>query len=128
MHEMKLAGARILVVEDEYYLADEASSILANMGAEIIGPVPTVEQANAMIAANPQIDGALLDVNLRGELVFDLADDLQARGVPFAFATGYDSDVLPLRFADRLVLGKPVRPEQLVETLEMLVAEARRRD
>ena len=83
-----LAGFRILVVEDEYYLADEARSILSGMGAEIIGPVPTIQQANAMLLNNAQIDGALLDVNLRGELVFDLADALQARGVPFAFATG----------------------------------------
>lgn len=117
-----LAGFRILVVEDEYYLADEARSILSGMGAEIIGPVPTIQQANAMLLNNAQIDGALLDVNLRGELVFDLADALQARGVPFAFATGYDSDVLPDRFADRLVLGKPVRPDLLVEAFQVMMA------
>lgn len=118
-----LAGSRILVVEDEYYLADEARSILSGMGAEIIGPVPTIQQANAMLLNNAQIDGALLDVNLRGELVFDLADALQARGVPFAFATGYDSDVLPDRFADRLVLGKPVRPDLLVEAFQAMMAK-----
>ncbi|MEG3084579.1 response regulator [Sphingomonas sp. PB2P12] len=128
MHEMPLAGARILVVEDEYYLAEEVSSILARIGAEILGPVPTVDQANALIAANPRIDGAVLDVNLRGELVFDLADALHARGVPFAFATGYDGDALPHRFADRVVLVKPVRPDALVEALGALVAETRSRE
>jgi CheY-like chemotaxis protein len=117
-----LQGSRILVVEDEYYLADEARMILSQVGADIIGPVPTVQQANAVLASNERIDGALLDVNLRGELVFELADALQARGIPFAFATGYDGDVLPDRFADRRVLGKPVRPEELIGAVEALVA------
>jgi CheY-like chemotaxis protein len=125
MTEQTLAGSRILVVEDEYYLADEARLILSHVGADIIGPVPTVAQAKAVMDANTRIDGALLDVNLRGELVFDLADALQARGIPFAFATGYDGDVLPDRFANRLVLSKPVRPELLIEAFRDLIAESR---
>ncbi|MEG3164798.1 response regulator [Sphingomonas sp. PB2P19] len=128
MIDQTLAGARILVVEDEYYLADEARQILSHVGADIIGPVPTVAQARAVMDANTRIDGALLDVNLRGELVFDLADALQARAIPFAFATGYDGNVLPDRFAERPVLNKPVRPEHLIDAFERLITEARARE
>jgi len=119
-----LAGLQILIVEDEYYLADEAREILSQMGAAILGPVPTVEQAHAMIIDTEKIDAALLDVNLRGELVFELADTLKERGVPFAFATGYDRDVLPDRFADRPVFGKPVRPDSLLEAFSELVGRS----
>lgn len=124
MTDQTLTGCRILVVEDEYYLADEASAILSQVGADIIGPVPTVQQAQAILDSDAKIDGALLDVNLRGELVFELADALRTRRVPFAFATGYDGDVLPDRFTDRLVLSKPVRPEQLIETFVELIGES----
>lgn len=124
MTDQTLTGCRILVVEDEYYLADEASAILSQVGADIVGPVPTVHQAQAILDTDAQIDGALLDVNLRGELVFELADALRNRRVPFAFATGYDGDVLPERFTDRLVLSKPVRPEQLIETFTALIGES----
>lgn len=127
MTDQILAGSQILVVEDEYYLADEARSTLADAGAVVVGPVPSLEEAKVALTANTRIDAALLDVNLRGELVFELADALQAQGVPFAFATGYDGEVLPSRFADRVVLGKPVRPDQLVEAFVHLIAQARHR-
>ena len=121
MTEQALTGSRVLVVEDEYYLADEARSILARAGAEIIGPVPTLTQSQAALDANSVIDVALLDVSLRGDMVYALADALEARGVPFAFATGYDVDILPDRFSDRTVLEKPVRPEQLIQTITNLM-------
>jgi CheY-like chemotaxis protein len=124
MTDQTLTGCHILVVEDEYYLADEASAILSQVGADIVGPVPTLRQAQAMLDTDTKIDGALLDVNLRGEQVFELADALHSRGVPFAFATGYDGDVLPDRFVDRVVLSKPVRPEQLIETFTELIGES----
>ena len=80
-----LAGSRILVVEDEYYLAEDARSILSEVGAEVLGPVPTVDEAKVLIEAAGRIDGVLLDANLRGEMAFDVADVLQARNIPFAF-------------------------------------------
>ena len=115
-----LSGSRILVVEDEYYLADDARATLSKAGAEVIGPVPTADEASALIEADGGIDGVLLDVNLRGEMAFDVADALQARGVPFAFVTGYDRVALPDRFAATPALAKPVRPEQLVNLFERL--------
>lgn len=119
-----LAGARILVVEDEYYLADDARSILLKAGAEIVGPAPTVDAATALVEADDRISSVLLDVNLRGQMAYDVADVLQARGIPFAFVTGYDSGALPERFSDAPVLKKPTGAEDLIGLFEMLTAGA----
>lgn len=120
-----LAGARILVVEDEYYLADDACSIFSQVGADVAGPVPTVDEATAKIESDERIDCVLLDVNLRGEMAFDLADMLKTRGVPFAFVTGYNRAALPDRFAATPALGKPVDPARLIKLFEKLTVAPR---
>ena len=124
MTDNSLAGSRVLVVEDEYYIADDVRSALIELGAEVLGPVPSVSEAQAFIGADLAIDCVLLDVNLRGELAFDMADALQERGIPFAFVTGYDREALPSRFSAVARLEKPVRSEQLTQVLRtMPVAE-----
>lgn len=115
MASRQLAGSRVLIVEDEYYLADDARSALSGVGAEVLGPVASVEEARALIQADARIDGVLLDVNLRGEMAFEVADTLASRGIPFAFVTGYDRAALPERFSATASLQKPVRTEQLVD-------------
>lgn len=123
-----LAGSRVLIVEDEYYLADDARSVLSSHGAEVLGPVATVAQAQAMIQAAPAIDGVLLDVNLRGEMAFTVADTLAARGIPFAFVTGYDGAALPARFAGAARLQKPVDPQELVTLVAGIARHAANAD
>jgi DNA-binding response OmpR family regulator len=104
-----LRNCRILVVEDEYMLADELQRELTRAGAVVVGPVPTVEMALDLLAREAALDGAVLDVNLGGELVYPLADALAGRKVPFIFVTGYDAQVLPPRFAHAARCEKPVR-------------------
>jgi CheY-like chemotaxis protein len=122
MVEQTLEGRRVLVVEDEYLLADDLTHALEQAGAAVLGPVPGIEEALALIAAETQIDAAVLDVNLRGEMVFPVADALVARGIPFAFATGYDEWALPDRFAAIPRLEKPFKPEKLALKLLPLVS------
>lgn len=110
----QLAGSRLLIVEDEFYLAHDARSVLSEAGAEVLGPVATVAEARALIEDDAAIDGVLLDVNLRGEMAYAIADDLQSRSIPFAFVTGYDQSALPERFARVTTLQKPVKPDQLL--------------
>ena len=62
--------------------------------ARVLGPVPDMARARSILAAE-RPDCALLDVNLKGQFVFELAEELRARGVPAIFATGYDVSVLP---------------------------------
>lgn len=126
MVSQQLAGSRVLIVEDEYFLADDAKSILSDVGAQVVGPVATVPDARALIEAEPALDGVLLDVNLRGEMAFELADTLQERGIPFAFVTGYDRAAMPERFADATSVTKPVGRDQLIELVEQLAGSNRR--
>ena len=125
MASNQLAGSRVLIVEDEYYLADDARSALSDIGAEVLGPVATVSEARTLIEADPAIDGVLLDVNLRGEMAFDVADTLHSRGIPFAFVTGYDRAALPDRFAGTARLQKPVDPQKLVDVFGRVVGLGR---
>ncbi|MBB2752892.1 UNVERIFIED_ORG: CRP-like cAMP-binding protein [Rhizobium aethiopicum] len=97
-----------LVVEDDYVLASDLTSKLTDVGINIIGPAPNVEQALKYIEDFSQIDVAVLDINLGGTMVFPVADELSRRNIPFFFATGYSREVVPPRFADRIFIEKPL--------------------
>lgn len=103
----------ILVVEDEYFLADDVARTLRRAGAAVVGPVARVVDAEALIAAGARIDAAVLDVNLTGEAVYAVADRLRGRGVPFVFATGYDADAIPDRYADAPRRQKPFEAAEI---------------
>ena len=112
-----LAGCRILVVEDEYFLADELKRAAKRLGAEVVGPAPTHEEALGLLDQSPSVDLAVLDINLRGETAYTVAEALEARGVPFVFATGYNPNTIPDRFARVPRWTKPVDPGDLLRSL-----------
>ena len=112
-----LKGRRLLVVEDEYLIAADLADVLTGQGANVIGPAGSIKDALDMLATERQLDGAILDINVRGERVYPVADALRARGVPFVFATGYDSWVIPDAFANVPRLEKPVRAAALARLL-----------
>jgi CheY-like chemotaxis protein len=116
-----LQERHILVVEDDFLLASELCRALAGSGATIVGPVATVPGALELIASAPAVEGAILDVNLRGQMVFPAADMLVRRGVPFLFATGYDETVLPPRFGNVPRLEKPITPAGAVRAIAGLI-------
>jgi CheY-like chemotaxis protein len=101
-------GLKILLVEDEYVIASDLKRILSNLGATILGPAPTIAAAEKILAANPQPDAAILDINVRGVLVYPIAEILVTRSVPFAFVTGYSFDIVPAEFASAPHCEKPV--------------------
>lgn len=107
----QLDGLNILVAEDEYMLADDLARALADAGARVLGPTGHMGSATIMAANEPKIDLAVLDINLRGDMVFPLADRLRERGVPLLFATGYDAAIIPERFRSVPRFEKPVPPE-----------------
>src|SRR3712207_9567412 len=84
-----LALRRVLIVEDEYFLADDMAKALEQLGAHVVGPVPTTDKALALLADEP-VDAAILDINPKGQMVFPVADALREEGVPLVFATGSD--------------------------------------
>jgi DNA-binding NtrC family response regulator len=102
-----LEGVRVLIVEDQYLIADEMSRAVAALGGAVVGPCPTVETAIARLDSEV-VGFALLDLNLRGEQVLPVADELSRRGIPFAFATGYEDWVIPAQYRQRPRIQKPV--------------------
>jgi CheY-like chemotaxis protein len=120
MLEPRLSGCRILVVEDEYLIADDITQALRGAGAEVLGPVATAADAAELIAGGGRIDAAILDINLRDGAVFPAADTLAERNIPFAFATGYEQWSLPERFQGRPIVEKPFKASNITALIEPL--------
>ena len=118
-----LRGLRVMVVEDDYYIAAEICGALRASGAEIVGPSPDISHA-LHLAKTERIDCAVLDINLHGDLAFVLADELQQRGTPSIFATGYDGSVLPREFSAHVRLEKPVNLSALLRTVQSLCSKS----
>jgi DNA-binding response OmpR family regulator len=114
--EREFAGRHILVVEDEFLISDEIALAFAHLGVETIGAY-TLEEGMELLESSAKVDGAVLDVNLQGKMVFPLADALQKRRVPFIFATGYDRDVIPERYQSVPCCEKPLDPKEVVQAL-----------
>ena len=123
MPEPLLSGHRILVVEDEYFLAEELATALRGAGASVVGPVASVAAAQTLLETGP-VDAAALDVNLGGDEVYPLADALATRGIPFLFTSGFDSTLLLKRFRSHLCFEKPVDIGQVLAALAKLVSES----
>jgi DNA-binding NtrC family response regulator len=121
-----LEGRRILVVEDEYYLADDIVRALRDCGAEIVGPVATLDQAEKLVSEGG-LDCAILDLNLRGEMSFPVADALTGSGIPFLIATGYDSAAIPERFSSVPRIQKPADARMLASLVPGAIADRQRR-
>jgi CheY-like chemotaxis protein len=118
----KLAGLRVLVVEDEMMVSMLIEDMLTDLGCTVVGPAARLDEAIDLAMAS-DLDCAVLDVNLGGQPIFPLADLLRERGKPFAFATGYgDAGV---REVDRgtPVLQKPFREGDLARVLGELRAK-----
>ena len=112
-----LSGRRILVVEDEFLFAVYYQELLEAEGAVVVGPAAAVKSAS-LLAAEEDLDGAILDINLGGKLSFPVADLLEARGIPFIFVSAYgDAFTRPRPHDGRRLLGKPVSADLLMATV-----------
>lgn len=112
-----LTGLRLLIVEDEYMVAEYISVLLENFGCNVAGPVATIEEAVAIVE-DGVLDGALLDANLDGDSSAPIALALHAASVPFVVVTGYGACDLAdeiLNCAPRIV--KPFKTAEFKETL-----------
>ncbi len=90
-------GAHILIVEDEYFLAEETRRSLEGAGAIVVGPVSHVNDA-LLLLEQERVDAAILDVHLGDELVFPLVEGLEERKIPFVFATGHDPALIHAKY------------------------------
>lgn len=117
MTNVEHPSPRVLVVEDEYIVASALARGLRVFGAAVVGPAATVANALALIEADSTLDGALVDINLRGIPAYDVVDALIAKRVPTVLTTGYESSVVPARYRGLVVLQKPFDPRDAMEAL-----------
>src|SRR6185312_9779897 len=116
---IELAGARVLLVEDEGLVALMIEDMLEELGLKVVASAAHVAKA-CEIATRASFDLALLDVNLAGEFVFPVARILRDRGIPFLFSTGYGGAPIDDEFRNEPSIGKPFSINQLSEKLRTL--------
>lgn len=111
-----LEGRRVLVVEDQYLVAEEMRRIVRGLGAEVIGPVARPAAALDILHEG-HIDLALLDINLGDDDVYAVAEELLRLKVPFLFATGCEPWVIPETFRDIPRIDKPLTSKTLSDAV-----------
>ena len=102
----RFAGKRILIVEDDWFLASDMVQQIEEVGGRILGPIADVETA-LQAADNEEFDAALLNMAIGKETSFPVADVLRRRQIPFAFASAYEVGAFPSRYADVPNISKP---------------------
>jgi DNA-binding response OmpR family regulator len=110
-------GAAVLIVEDDWLMAEALQMSVEHAGYVSLSPADSVDSALEAIDRE-SVDVALLDVNLGGELVFPVADKLASRGVPFVFVTAYPETAIPAEHRHRPLVSKPFRDSELLGGLE----------
>jgi DNA-binding response OmpR family regulator len=114
------AARRVLIVEDEFFVAVQIEAALQSSGYETVGPFTTLGIA-LQASRQERFDVALIDINLGGTPGYPIADDLLARGVPFLFLTGYSGNDLPEIYRPLPRLQKPFDPKAVVAALEQVL-------
>ena len=120
------AGCRILVVEDETFIAMLIEDVLKAIGCEVIGPTGKLETA-LQLASDGALDAAILDVSIRGGKIYPVADHLLAHDIPFILSSGYNDRALPENLRNKPRLIKPFTTAQLEEKIMYLCGEIAKR-
>jgi PAS domain S-box-containing protein len=116
-----LAGKRVLVVEDEPLIGMVLTDYLSDAGCIPVGPAQNVDRALVLIREET-FDAALVDGNLAGRSVDEIAVALTQKGKPFAFVTGYGREALPIGFQEALIVEKPFTQDQVTSALDRLLS------
>jgi DNA-binding response OmpR family regulator len=120
--EKMLAGRRVLVVEDQYFIADDLRRILSDAGAEVVGPTPDAAQALQWLEGEKP-DFALLDINLGDGTAYPVARELMRCGTPFAFVTGYLPSMVAPEFQSVPYIDKPFNAARILAAVSRAPGE-----
>jgi len=117
----RLAGQRILLVEDSPVVGPFTADLLGDLGCEVVGPAPTMAAARELVD-DADFDAALMDIHIRGERVFPLCDLLDAKGIPFVLTSGYADWQMPDKWDDRPRLQKPYTLNDVARALRAVLS------
>ena len=118
---LPLDGRKILLVEDEYLIAEDVAAMLREAGGQVIGPAASLPMGVRLAEQSELIDAAVLNIDLQGVEVYPLADELLVRGVPFLFLTGYGDDQIPEKYAGIRCCNKPVSAASVINEVRGLL-------
>jgi DNA-binding response OmpR family regulator len=111
---------RILIVEDEYLIADLISDIVVECGCEVVGPFGTLSEA-MHACQSTDADAAIVDLVLHDVLAYPIAEVLSRRGIPFGFATGRETAATDSAWEQQPFLGKPFAVEEVRQFIDGLL-------
>lgn len=122
--DMTIAGKRVLIVEDEVFVALDLQARIEDAGGIVVGPVTTLHDA-LLIATHADVDVAIMDVELHGEISFPAADILVGKGTPFLWHSGFaGAERFARDYPDAPVIEKPSEPEKVLEMVTTLAHKA----
>jgi DNA-binding response OmpR family regulator len=113
----------VLVVEDDFMIAMELESALADAGAEVVGPCRTIKDALAAVGEHPLV-AAILDIRIGRETIAPVARELAGRGIPFVFYTAQvETDVIRTEWPECGIVSKPAQPQSIVRAVASLLKQ-----
>jgi DNA-binding LytR/AlgR family response regulator len=113
-----LDGLRILIVEDDFFLAEDLGCRLQDAGACVVGPIGFFDEAIAFVKSHcDSFDCAILDVSLHGRKSYGIADELVARKIAFVFTTGYGTNAIDDAYRNYPRCEKPLNERVLTAAL-----------
>ena len=116
-------GVSVFLVEDEVMIRMMVADMLEELGFRIAAEAGEINEA-IRLAQSAEFDLAILDVNVNGKVISPVAELIDARNIPFVFATGYGSSGLPEEYRDRPALQKPFQVETLGRMIEVAMKRA----
>lgn len=120
-----LFHARVLLLEDDYFLAFDLRNELVRRGADVLGPYGNIDLAWDLAKSVPTLDAAVVDINLNGELAFPMVDELIRRDIPVVFWSGYTPDVVPYRLRHITHVQKPAAVSSIARAVAELISDRR---
>ena len=116
---------KVFVVEDDVMILLSTEIMLEELGCQVVGTAMGLDEALSKCSF-VECDVALLDVNIRGDRSFPVADILATRRVPFVFATGYGRDSIPVQYREIPFVNKPYSLSELRHALASALEPRRR--
>jgi DNA-binding response OmpR family regulator len=111
---------RVLIVEDEVFVALHLKEELSAAGHEVLGPTAVPAEAQSFVQRG-EVDFAILDINLDGRSPRELAEDLRRRGIPFAYVSGYDEAHVRTNMPEAPLVSKPLEMRVLHDLIDRVV-------